>query len=131
MPSFDASARCRAPAEEVWKLLYDPHRYPEWWAGMERIDPTPAPIVRYMAALPGTAIPTRIDARRQGACVVISCLLTEIAHEWTLEPAPQGCMVRVRVEIPEPQKGWLDQQQREVQASLLRLAAAAEPAATG
>lgn len=129
MPSFEEAARCRAPAEEVWKLLHDPARFGEWWAGMERIESSPTGLERYMAALPGTPIPTRVEPRDRGARVVISCLMTEISHEWTLEPAPEGCAVRVRVEIPKGQADWLDQQLDEVRASLPRLVAAAERAA--
>src|SRR5207302_1821582 len=29
MPGFALSADCRAPVEEVWKLLFDPSRFPE------------------------------------------------------------------------------------------------------
>ena len=38
MPTFDRQATSTAPAEEVWKLLYDPPRFPEWWAGIERVE---------------------------------------------------------------------------------------------
>ena len=31
------SADCRAPVEEVWKLLFDPARVPDWWAGIETV----------------------------------------------------------------------------------------------
>ncbi|MDT7751773.1 MAG: hypothetical protein QOD96_5435, partial [Pseudonocardiales bacterium] len=37
MPGFELSGRSRAPVEEVWKLLYDPSRFPEWWAGVETV----------------------------------------------------------------------------------------------
>ena len=33
MPGFALSAECGAPVEEVWKLLFDPARFPEWWVG--------------------------------------------------------------------------------------------------
>jgi len=31
MPGFTLSARCRAPVEDVWKLLFDPARFPDWY----------------------------------------------------------------------------------------------------
>jgi len=37
MPGFALSAGCRAPVEEVWKLLFDPSRFPQWWAGVETV----------------------------------------------------------------------------------------------
>jgi uncharacterized protein YndB with AHSA1/START domain len=38
MPEFAVSASCRSPAEEVWKLLYDPYRFAEWWSGTARVE---------------------------------------------------------------------------------------------
>lgn len=38
MPGFEESAVCRAPGEEVRKLLYDPARFPEWWVGVARVE---------------------------------------------------------------------------------------------
>ena len=37
MPGFTLSASCRAPVEEVWKLLFDPARFPDWWVGIETV----------------------------------------------------------------------------------------------
>ena len=37
MPEFTLTARAAAPVEEVWKLLFDPTRFPEWWAGIETV----------------------------------------------------------------------------------------------
>ena len=34
MPGFTLTAAAAAPVEEVWKLLFDPTRFPEWWAGI-------------------------------------------------------------------------------------------------
>ena len=38
MPSFHDTATTPAAPEEVWKALYDPARFPEWWAGVETVD---------------------------------------------------------------------------------------------
>ena len=35
MLEFEDSARSEAPPEEVWKILYDPARFTDWWEGME------------------------------------------------------------------------------------------------
>jgi hypothetical protein len=43
MPSFERSATAAAPPEEVWKVLYDPARFPEWWAGIETVEVTTLP----------------------------------------------------------------------------------------
>ncbi|HYB15527.1 MAG TPA: SRPBCC family protein [Streptosporangiaceae bacterium] len=37
MPGFELSTDCRAPVEEVWKLLFDPDRFLDWWAGIEAV----------------------------------------------------------------------------------------------
>ena len=37
MPTFTLTAQAPAPVEEVWKLLHDPARFPEWWAGVETV----------------------------------------------------------------------------------------------
>jgi hypothetical protein len=59
---------------------------------------------------------------------VISCLLSDIVHEWSLEPAPQGCAVRIRVEIPEAEAARMESLQQNMSASLVRLVARAEAA---
>jgi uncharacterized protein YndB with AHSA1/START domain len=38
MPSFQRATTAAAPPEEVWKVLYDPSRFPEWWAGVETVE---------------------------------------------------------------------------------------------
>ena len=38
MPSFHDTATSPAPPEEVWKLLYDPSRFPDWWAGIGTVE---------------------------------------------------------------------------------------------
>jgi uncharacterized protein YndB with AHSA1/START domain len=40
MPTFDDATTTRAPVEEVWKLLYDPARFPDWWAGVATVEPS-------------------------------------------------------------------------------------------
>ena len=37
MPSFHDTAISSAAPEDVWKLLYDPSRFPDWWAGIESL----------------------------------------------------------------------------------------------
>jgi len=129
MPRLDEQATCRAPATEVWKLLYDPARFPEWWAGLDRVEAGGNGVARYMKAWPDFPYPTQVRARAEQASVTISCLLSDIRHEWTLSPAPGGCVVRVTVEVPDAEAGRLDHLRGEVQASLPRLVAAAERAA--
>ena len=38
MPSFHDTTSSAAPPENVWKLLYDPARFPDWWAGIGTVE---------------------------------------------------------------------------------------------
>lgn len=128
----EETAVCRAPVLEVWKLLQDPMRYPEWWDGLVEAEPTPDGVIRRMGALPGVPIPTRIELRRAAAGVVVRCEVTGIVHLWTLEPLREGCRVRLRAAVPGQEAGaWLEHQRGEARASLPRLVLAAERAAAG
>ena len=129
MVTFDEQAVCTAPAEEVFKLLWDPTRYAEWWAGMARSEVAGDEVVRFMEAWPDFPYPTRVDASRETGCVAISCLLSDIVHEWRLEPHPAGCLVAVHVELPDAEAHRLEDQQREIGASLTGLVSAAERSA--
>jgi hypothetical protein len=127
MPDFEAHATCRAPAVEPWKLLYDPSRFPEWWVGTARVESGEGDsVTRYMEAWPDFAYPTKITRHSDGSRIVVSCLLSNIVHEWSLTPAPQGCMVHVRVELPAEEEHRLEAVKAEVIPSLRRLVELAE-----
>jgi uncharacterized protein YndB with AHSA1/START domain len=129
VPEFTMSAFCGSPAEEVWKLLYDPYRFSEWWCGTARVaNVTEDTATRYMAEWPDFPFPTRVTTRPDGARVVISCLLSDIVQEWTLEPDDVGCVVRLRVEVPDAESARLATVRDELASSLPRLIAAAERA---
>jgi uncharacterized protein YndB with AHSA1/START domain len=131
VPEFDDQIHCAAPPIEVWKLLHDPARLPEWWAGVARTEQAAdGAVTRYMEQWPDFAYPTRIETRQEGSRVIISCLLSDIEHRWTLEPAEAGgCTARIHVTIPDQEAPRLEALRREVAASLPRLAAAADASA--
>jgi hypothetical protein len=128
MPVFETEASCRASAVEPWKLLYDPARFPEWWAGTARVETSgdDDSVTRYMEAWPDFAYPTQVTRHADGSRIVVSCLLSNIVHEWSLTPAPVGCVVHVRVELPEAEAHRLDAVRAEVIPSLHRLIELAE-----
>ena len=139
MTGFALEAVCRAPAIEVFKILHDPSRIPEWWAGVERVEAGPdGTVTRYTREWPDFAYPTAVTEPgpgpigraggqfAEGGVVRISCLLSDIVHEWTLAPHPEGCEIRVRVELPEEEAARIDDQRREVGGSLAGLVALAE-----
>jgi hypothetical protein len=126
MPGFTEEGTCRAPAEEVWKLLYDPDRYMEWWTGTERVEVGEERVIRYVPDSPGFAYPTAIASSSSGGRVTISCVLTDIVYDWTLAPRPPGCAVRLRVDIPEELAAKLEGQMRDMRSAFGRLMELAE-----
>jgi uncharacterized protein YndB with AHSA1/START domain len=135
MPTFEDSTTTSAPVEEVWKLLYDPSRFPEWWKGVETVEGAGhegrGDITVYPAGYPDFPMPQELRADADGHRVTISCLVSYLVFEWRLEPTPgdDGTRVTVHVEIPEREGHRLDAQRHEVSASLRSLAALAASAA--
>ena len=126
MSGFELSAVCRAPALDVFKLLHDPARFPDWWRGTERVETEGGDITRYMSAWPDFAYPTTVSPSADAGCVVISCLISNIVHEWRIEPHADGCALRVRVELPEGEAARVGAQREEVGVSLRNLVTVAE-----
>jgi hypothetical protein len=131
MPSFDDRTSAQAPVEEVWKLLYDPARFPEWWAGVETVVPARSgdegDFTMYPDGYPDFPMPQALRADADGPTVTISCLVSDLVFEWRLEPLPAGdaTAIAVHVEIPEAEGHRLDAQRAVVSASLRSLAALA------
>jgi hypothetical protein len=126
MPVFDDVATSAAPVEEVWKLLYDPARFPDWWEGMETVEPGDAGFTMYPRGYPDFPMPQALRTDNSGHRVTVSCLISHLVFEWRLEPTPQdGTRIGVHVEIPEVEAHRLDTQRAAVSASLRSLAALA------
>ena len=124
MPTFDDAAVSSAPVEEVWKLLYDPSRFPEWWEGVETVEPGPDGFTLYPRGYPDFPMPQTL--RSDGRRVTISCLVSHLVFEWRLEPTEEdGTRIAVHVEIPEAEAHRLETQQELVSASLRSLATTA------
>ena len=89
MPSFDDTAISQAPPEEVWKVLYDPSRFPDWWAGIERVDSESdgrGDVTLYPEGYPDFPMPQQLETTREDRRVVISCLVSFLRFEWRLAP---------------------------------------------
>jgi uncharacterized protein YndB with AHSA1/START domain len=124
MPRFDDTATTTAPVEEVWKLLYDPSRFPEWWEGVETVEPGGDGFTLYPTGYPDFPMPHTM--RTDGKRVTISCLTSHLLFEWRLEPTDaDGTRIGVHVEIPDAEAHRLDAQRGAVSASLRSLAALA------
>ncbi len=126
MPSFTDTASSEAPPEEVWKLLYDPSRFPDWWAGIGTVDVTSdGKYTMYPDGYPDFPMAQLLDTRREEQRVTVSCLVSDLRFEWRLEPDGPGTRITVEVEIPEAEAHRLETQQGVISQSMRRLAALA------
>jgi uncharacterized protein YndB with AHSA1/START domain len=127
MPGFTLTASAAAPVEEVWKLLFDPARFPEWWAGVgtARVDGTGAYTI-WPVGDTGHAMPQRMRAERTAGRITMSCQVNEIDYAWQLTEDGDGTGIIVRVAIAPAQAHQLDQTQELMAASLPALVALAE-----
>jgi uncharacterized protein YndB with AHSA1/START domain len=123
MPSFHDSTTSAAPPEEVWKLLYDPSRFPEWWAGIESVEVLgDGGYTMYPDGYPDFPMAQLLDTQREQQRVTVSCLVSDLRFDWRLEPSGAGTLITVDVEIPEGEAHRLDTQREKIGASMRRLA---------
>lgn len=131
MPDFDDAATTTATTVQVWKILYDPMRFSEWWAGFDSVTVGdarggPGDVTLWPAGYPDFPLPQRVDAEERQQRVVVSCTVSDLVFEWRLEPRSDGTRISVHVEIPEREAARLATQRDVVASSLRRLAALAE-----
>ena len=92
MPGFELNTDCRAPVEEVWKLLFDPDRFPDWWAGIEAVrKDAPGQFTLWPAGYPDFPMPQKLRADQADGRVIISCQVFAIdivGSSPRLAPAP-------------------------------------------
>jgi uncharacterized protein YndB with AHSA1/START domain len=126
MPTFARSARSPAPVEEVWKLLHDPARFPEWWDGMETVVPGPdGAYTMWPAGYPDFPMAQRLEAGSRDGRVTISCLVSDLVFRWQLRVAGEATDIDVEVELPEHEAHRLPHQQASIERSLRSLVALA------
>jgi len=129
MPGFALTARCRAPVEEVWKLLFDPTRFPEWWAGIEAVrQDAPGEFTQWPTGYPDFPMPQKLRVEEASERVTISCQVSDIDIVWQLGEAGAGTSINVNVILPEREAHRLDGQQQVISESLRRLTVLAEAA---
>ncbi len=123
MPSFHDTVTSSAPPEEVWKLLYDPSRFPDWWAGIGTVDvQDPGQYTMYPEGYPDFPMAQLLESRLDEQRVTVSCLVSDLRFDWRLEPEGEGTLITVDVEIPEAEAHRLDPQREIITASMRRLA---------
>jgi uncharacterized protein YndB with AHSA1/START domain len=123
MPSFHDTVTSSAPPEEVWKLLYDPSRFPDWWAGIGTVDvQDEGQYTMYPDGYPDFPMAQLLDSRLDQQRVTVSCLVSDLRFEWHLAPSGGGTLITVDVEIPEAEGHRLESQREIISASMRRLA---------
>jgi uncharacterized protein YndB with AHSA1/START domain len=133
MPGFDDAIEVDAAPEEVWKLLYDPGRFPEWMEGVARVadrgpDREGETFTQYVDGYPDFPMPQRVRSDRDAGRVVVSCLVSFLEFRWALtELAGERTGVAVHVEIPAEESHRLADTRAVVGASLQKLATLAPP----
>ena len=126
MPSFHDTTTSSAPPEEVWKLLYDPSRFPDWWAGIETVEVGRAgQYTIYPDGYPDFPMAQLLNTERDEQRVTVSCLVSDLHFEWRLEPDAQGTRITVDVQVPQAEAHRLDVQREIITTSMKRLAALA------
>jgi uncharacterized protein YndB with AHSA1/START domain len=123
VPSFHDTATSAAPPEEVWKLLYDPSRFPDWWAGIGTVDvKDEGQYTMYPEGYPDFPMAQLLETRQDQQRVTVSCLVSDLRFEWRLQPDGEGTLITVDVEIPEAEGHRLEAQREIISASMRRLA---------
>jgi uncharacterized protein YndB with AHSA1/START domain len=93
MPGFTLSAGCRAPVEEVWKLLFDPARFPDWWVGIETVrTDSPGEFTQWPTGYPDFPMPQKLRVDQASERVTISCQVSAIDVVWQLAEAGTGTL---------------------------------------
>jgi len=123
MPSFHDSTTSTAPPEDVWKLLYDPSRFPDWWAGIGTVDINGDDrYTMYPDGYPDFPMAQLLETERAEHRVTVSCLVSDLRFEWRLEPAGDGTRITVDVDIPAAEADRVDTQREIISNSMKRLA---------
>lgn len=126
MPAFDERTTAAAPPEEVWRLLYDPARFPDWWVGVGavRSDGRGGAYTMYPDGHPDFAMPQEVRTDRSRGRVEISCLLSDLEFCWQLTARDGGAAteIAVHVELPPHEAHRLGCQTALIRRSLANLA---------
>jgi len=127
MPGFTLTGTTAAPVEDVWKLLFDPARFPEWWAGIEtvRVGAGEDYTIWHQGS-PDFPMPQRLRADRVEGRVTVSCQVSDIGFSWQLAEHGDGTQITARVELPAAMAEIFDEQRDVIAKSLVALADLAE-----
>lgn len=123
MPSLHDTVKSAAAPEDVWKLLYDPARFPNWWAGVATVEMRDErSYTMFPDGYPDFPMAQLLETQRDQQRVTVSCLVSDMRFEWRLEPAGDGTLITVDVDIPEAEANRLEAQREIISTSIRRLA---------
>jgi uncharacterized protein YndB with AHSA1/START domain len=126
-PGFTLSADCRARVEDVWKLLFDPARFPQWWVGIETVrSDQPGEFTLWLTGYPDFPLPQKLQTDQANERVTISCQVFDIETVWQLAESDDGTSIHVDVSWPKDDARRLARQHKAIGESLRRLTALAE-----
>jgi uncharacterized protein YndB with AHSA1/START domain len=126
MPRFTLTAQAAAPVEEVWKLVHDPARFPEWWAGVETVRTgADGDYTLWPAGYPNFPMAQHLGADAADGRVTISCLVSDLVFRWQLRADGEATDIVVEVDLPDSEAHRLADQRRILRQSLTTLAALA------
>jgi uncharacterized protein YndB with AHSA1/START domain len=125
MPEFTLTGRADAPVEEVWKLVFDPGRFPEWLVGTVRPD-GPEAFTWWLGGEPDPPLPQRMRADEAAARVTVSCQVHDVGYAWRLTADGEGTTIQVRAELAESEAHRVDGLRSILTTSMRSLTALAE-----
>ena len=129
MPGFALTDTAAAPVEEVWKLLFDPSRFPEWWAGIETVRVGAEGELHGLAraGYPDFPLPQKLRADPANGRVTMSCQTFDIEFSWQLAEHGEDTRITVTADVPADLADLVGALEREVLAvSLTALVKLAE-----
>jgi hypothetical protein len=127
MPEFTLTARAAASVEEVWKLPFDPTRFPEWWAGIETVQVvSPDAYTIWVDSAPGFPMPQQLRIDTRAGWVTMSCQVSDIDFSWRLAETSDDTEITARAAVPPHECDRLAYVREMVSASLGALTALAE-----
>ena len=78
-----------AAVEEVWKLLFDPARFPDWWVGVETVRPgAPGEFTQWPAGYPDFPMPQKLRVDQANGRITVSCQVSSSSPGSSPRPAP-------------------------------------------
>jgi uncharacterized protein YndB with AHSA1/START domain len=129
MPGFVLTDTAAAPVEDVWKLVFDPSRFPEWWAGIETVRVgAEGALTVWQSGYPDFPLPQNLRTDPATGRVTMSCQTFDVEVSWQLAEHGEDTRITVTADVPADLADLVGALEREVLAvsltALVRLAEA-------